>query len=60
MTRRFHTCEHNLTRPPYKGVDVLLKAFAQIPASVAKEAVLEEVGCLKMPVEPLHSLSKQT
>jgi len=44
---------------PYKGVDVLLKAFAQIPASVAEEAVLELVGYPKMPIEPLHSLAKQ-
>ena len=44
---------------PYKGVDVLLKAFAQIPAPLAKEVVLEVVGYPNMPVEPLHSLSKQ-
>ncbi|MEM4451317.1 MAG: glycosyltransferase [Nitrososphaerota archaeon] len=46
------------TIKPYKGVDVLLKAFARLPKSVLKESVLQIVGYPKMPIEPLQSLAR--
>lgn len=44
---------------PYKGVDVLLEAFARLPEPVAKAAVLQIVGYPKMPIEPLQSLAQR-
>lgn len=44
---------------PYKGVDVLLEAFARLPEPVAKETVLQIVGYPKMPIEPLRSLARR-
>lgn len=43
---------------PYKGVDVLLEAFARLPGPVAKDTVLQIVGSPKMPIEPLHDLAR--
>jgi len=42
---------------PYKGVDILLEAFARLPARLIKETVLQIVGYPKMPVEPLQELA---
>lgn len=44
---------------PYKGVDILLEAFARLPEPVAKETVLQIVGYPKMPVEPLRFLARR-
>jgi glycosyltransferase involved in cell wall biosynthesis len=44
---------------PYKGVDVLLEAFARLPEPVAKDTVLQIVGYPWMPVEPLQSLARR-
>ena len=43
---------------PYKGVDILLEAFARLPARLIKETVLQIVGYPKMPVEPLQELAR--
>jgi len=42
---------------PYKGVDILLEAFARLPARLIKDTVLQIVGYPKMPVEPLRELA---
>jgi len=44
---------------PYKGVDVLLEAFARLPEGVAKDTILQIVGYPKMPVEPLQFLARR-
>lgn len=44
---------------PYKGVDVLLEAFARLPEPVARETVLQIVGYPRMSVEPLQSLARR-
>jgi glycosyltransferase involved in cell wall biosynthesis len=43
---------------PYKGVDVLLKAFARLPKSIANDVVLQVVGYPKMPIQPLQTLAR--
>lgn len=43
---------------PYKGVDVLLEAFALLPETVAKNTVLQIVGYPMMPIESLKSLAQ--
>jgi len=43
---------------PYKGVDVLLEAFACLPEPVAGETVLQIVGYPKIPIDPLQSLAQ--
>jgi glycosyltransferase involved in cell wall biosynthesis len=44
---------------PYKGVDILLRAFARLPEEVAKDAILQIVGYPKMPTEPLKALARE-
>jgi glycosyltransferase involved in cell wall biosynthesis len=44
---------------PYKGVDVLLRAFAHLPKEISKDAVLQIVGYPKMPVGPLKDLTQR-
>ncbi|MEM1763999.1 MAG: glycosyltransferase [Candidatus Jordarchaeales archaeon] len=44
---------------PYKGLDVLLEAFARLPEPVARETVLQIVGYPRMSVEPLQSLARR-
>lgn len=44
---------------PYKGVDVLLEAFARVPDPVAEEAILQIVGYPRIPVEPLRVLARR-
>jgi len=44
---------------PYKGVDILLEAFARLPARLIKETVLQIVGFPKIPVEPLQNLARR-
>lgn len=44
---------------PYKGVDILLEAFARLPARLIKDTVLQIVGYPKMPVEPLQNLARR-
>jgi len=43
---------------PYKGVDILLEAFARLPARLIKDTVLQIVGYPKMPVKPLQELAR--
>lgn len=47
------------TLKPYKGLDVLLKAFARLPVPLANETALQIVGQPKMPVESLHALAER-
>jgi len=47
------------TLKPYKGVDVLLEAFARLPAPLTQEAVLQIVGQPRMPIEPLQALARR-
>jgi glycosyltransferase involved in cell wall biosynthesis len=44
---------------PYKGVDILLQAFARLPEQVAKDAILQIVGYPKMPTDPLKALARE-
>ena len=44
---------------PYKGVDILLRAFARLPEEVAKDAILQIVGYPKMPADPLKALARE-
>jgi len=44
---------------PYKGIDVLLQSFAQLPETIKKETSLIIAGRPKMDVEPLKALSKK-
>jgi glycosyltransferase involved in cell wall biosynthesis len=43
----------------YKGVDILLEAFARLPESLKKKAVLQIVGYPRMPVEPLRAIARR-
>jgi len=47
------------TLKPYKGVDILLEAFARLPAPLAQDAVLQIVGQPRMPIEPLQDLARR-
>jgi len=44
---------------PYKGVDVLLRAFARLSPAVARDLRLVIAGRPEMDVEPLRQLSRQ-
>ena len=44
---------------PYKGVDILLEAFARLPARLIKDTVLQIVGYPKVPVKPLQELARR-
>lgn len=44
---------------PYKGVDILIEAFARLPEPLLRNAVLQIVGMPKMPIEPLITLVRQ-
>ena len=43
---------------PYKGVDILLQAFARLPEEVARDTILQIVGYPKMPIESLKALAR--
>ncbi len=43
----------------YKGVDVLVRAFANLPAEVKQTTILQIVGKPSMDVGPLQALSKE-
>ena len=44
---------------PYKGVDVLLEAFASMPEPLRQKTILQVVGAPRMPVEPLQKLTRR-
>jgi len=44
---------------PYKGLDLLIKAFARLPERLQKESQLLVAGYPKMPIEPLQKLATQ-
>lgn len=44
---------------PYKGVDILLEAFARLPGLILKDTILQIVGYPKVPVEPLYALAQR-
>lgn len=44
---------------PYKGVDVLLEAFAYMPEPLRQKTVLQVVGAPRMPVKPLQELTRR-
>ena len=43
---------------PYKGLDVLVEAFALLPASLRAQARLRIVGKAYMPIEPIEALAR--
>lgn len=47
------------TIKPYKGVDTLLRAFAELPESRRSETTLSIVGKPQMPMEPLRELQAE-
>lgn len=44
---------------PYKGVDILIRAFAQLPNNLQKKTRLLIAGYPKMPIGPLRSIAQQ-
>ena len=43
---------------PYKGVDVLIEAFAMLPAELREQATLRVIGKAYLPLEPLRALAQ--
>ena len=43
---------------PYKGVDVLIEAFAMLPAELREQARLRVIGKAYLPLEPLRALAQ--
>ncbi|BER91401.1 glycosyltransferase [Atrimonas thermophila] len=44
---------------PYKGVDILLQAFARLSKQLMKDTVLQIVGYPRIPIEPLQALAQR-
>ncbi len=44
---------------PYKGLDILIEAFAQVPAELRAQARIRVVGKPYMPIEPFRKLAEQ-
>jgi len=45
---------------PYKGIDVLIKAFALLPPELRAQATVRVVGKPYMPVAPLQALARES
>ncbi len=43
---------------PYKGIDILLEAFARLPLSIVEDTILQIVGSPKMHIEPLKASAR--
>ena len=44
---------------PYKGVDVLIEAFARLPEPMRRQATMRVVGKAYLPLGPLHALAAE-